>query len=90
MEKGIKTYKYNSSNTKVSTCNLPRIQTIQPLISFSCHQCSKIVYLSDVVADLDPSGMIYPGRYQRVCVAKKNCTLTTERNKTALAVPQTE
>ena len=27
-------------------------------------------------------------RYQRFCVAKKICTLTTERNKTALAVPK--
>ena len=26
--------------------------------------------------------------FQRVCVAKKNCTLTTERNKAALAVPK--
>ena len=46
------------------------------------------MYLSDVIADLDPSGMIFPERYQRFCVAKKNCTLTTERNKTALAVPK--
>ena len=46
------------------------------------------MYLSDVVADLDPSGMIFPERYQRFCVAKKICTLTTERNKTALAVPK--
>ena len=40
-----------------------------------------------MVADLDASGN-YPGRYQRFCVAKKNYTLTTERNKTALAAPK--
>ena len=74
------------------TENLPRMQTNSshlPLFAATnvITVCLSLVFVVIFVA-CSYGKVIYPERYQRFCVAKKFYTLTTERNKTALAVPK--